>query len=129
MVWCILILNYMSTISYHWSHHVNMIFTHHTLTLSMIRKNASCKSYSPLAVEEATSFSEHLTSERESLQTHCPNKVRLYLWDYRLILDIHKCFIDYCISHYGYTCTSLFQLLISNYLHIVVKSLRAHFAY
>ena len=44
------------------SHHV-MIFTHNTLTLSMIIKNALYKSYSPLAVEEATPFSEHSTSE------------------------------------------------------------------
>ena len=99
------------------SHHVNMIFTHNTLTLSMIIKNASCKSYSPLAVEEATPFSEHLTSKPGSLQTHCPKKSQTVF--VRLPADIRysqKCFIDYCTNHYGYTFTSLFQLLISNYL-------------
>ena len=45
------------------SHHVNMIFTHNTLSLSMIIKNALCKSYSPLAFVEASHFSGHLSSK------------------------------------------------------------------
>ena len=107
-----------------------MIFTHHSLTLSMIIKNALCKSYSPLAVEEASPCSDHSTSKPVSLQTHCPKKSQTVF--VRLPADVrysHDCFIDYCTNHYGYTFTSLFQLLISNYLHIVVKSLRARFAY
>ena len=101
------------------SHHVNMIFTHNTLTLSMIIKNALCKSYSiSLSICAGISFfrtfdvrTRELTNSLSEKKSDC-----IFLRLPANIRYLHKCFIDYCINHYGYTFTSLFQLLISNYL-------------